>query len=207
MTVEQQVTEDAPTARAVRVPSSRRRSRREEILEIAVDLFATRGYHGVSMDDIGAAAGVTGPALYHHFAGKEAMLAAALNPVSENLLAGGRARVERHAGDPRACLAALVDFHVDFALANPAVIALHLHELDRLPEEPRRQIRRLQRLYVEEWVATLTALRPELSAGEARVLAHAAFGLMNSTPFLGGEVDRERRAELLRAATLGALLG
>jgi AcrR family transcriptional regulator len=207
MTVEQQVMGDAPTAGAVRVPSSRRRSRREEILEIAVDLFATRGYHGVSMDDIGAAAGVTGPALYHHFAGKEAMLAAALNPVSENLLAGGRARIERHAGDPRACLAALVDFHVDFALANPAVIALHLHELDRLPEEPRRQIRRLQRLYVEEWVATLTALRPELSAGEARVLAHAAFGLMNSTPFLGGEVDRERRAELLRAATLGALLG
>ncbi len=36
----------------------------------------------------------------------------------------------------------------------------------------------------------LTALRPELSAAEARVLAHAAFGLMNSTPFLGGEVDR-----------------
>ena len=46
----------------------------------------------------------------------------------------------------------------------------------------------------------LTALRPELPAGEARVLAHAAFGLMNSTPFLGGEVDRRRRAELLRGA-------
>jgi hypothetical protein len=59
---------------------------------------------------------------------------------------------------------------------------------------------------VEEWVAVLTALRPELPAGEARVLAHSAFGLMNSTPFLGGEVDRQRRAELLRAATLGALL-
>src|SRR5438045_224896 len=67
---------------------ARRRTRREEILEIAVGLFATRGYHGVSMDDIGAAAGVTGPALYHHFAGKEAMLAAALIPVSEQLLAG-----------------------------------------------------------------------------------------------------------------------
>ena len=76
------------------------------------------------------------------------------------------------------------------------MIALHLHELDRLPEEPRRQIRRLQRLYVEEWVTVLTALHPELPAGEARVLAHAAFGLMNSTPFLGGEVDRRapRRA-------------
>jgi AcrR family transcriptional regulator len=184
----------------------RRRTRRDEILEIAVGLFAARGYHGVSMDDIGAAAGVTGPALYHHFAGKEAMLIAALNPVSDGLLSGGQARVAQHAGSPRAALESLVEFHVAFALANPAVIALHLHELDRLPEEPRRQIRRLQRLYVEVWVETLTAVRPDLPAAEARVLAHAAFGLMNSTPFLGGEVDRDRRAELLRVATLAALL-
>lgn len=185
----------------------RRRSRRDEILQIAVGLFAARGYHGVSMDDIGAAAGVTGPALYHHFAGKEAMLAAALIPVSEELLDGGRARVAEHSGDPATALASLIEFHVEFALANPAVIALHLHELDRLPEEPRRRIRRLQRLYVEEWVAVLTGLRRELDATEARVLAHAAFGLMNSTPFLGGEVDRDRRAALLRAATLAALHG
>lgn len=188
-------------------PVTRRRSRREEILEVAVDLFAARGYHGVSMDDIGAAAGVTGPALYHHFAGKEAMLAAALIPVSEQLLAGGRARIADNHGEPAASLAALVDFHVEFALANPVVIALHLHELDRLPTEPRRQIRRLQRLYVEEWVAVLTALRSQLSEAEARVLAHAALGLINSTPFLGGEVDHRRRAELLRAAALAALLG
>jgi AcrR family transcriptional regulator len=170
-------------AAAERPGPPRRRSRKSEILEIAVGLFAAKGYHGVSMDDVGAAAGVTGPALYHHFAGKEAMLAAALYPVSEGLLAGGRARVAEHAEDPDAALVALVDFHVDFALANPAVISLHLHELDRLPEEPRREIRRLQRLYVEVWVNTLTALRADLAAVEARVLAHAAFGLMNSTPF------------------------
>lgn len=182
-------------------------SRRDQILEIALRLFAERGYHGVSMDDIGSAAGVTGPALYHHFRGKEAMLAAALTPVSQGLLTGGRERVAAHRGDARAALESLVDFHVEFALAHPAVIALHLHELDRLPEEPRREIRRLQRLYVEEWVVVLASIRPELSAGEARVLAHAAFGLMNSTPFLGGEVDRERRAALLRAAALAALLG
>ncbi len=187
--------------------TAKRRSRRDEILEIAVGLFAARGYHGVSMDDIGTAAGVTGPALYHHFTGKEAMLAAALQPVSEGLLSGGQSRVVACEGDPRQALAALVDFHVEFALANPAVIALHLHELDRLPEEPRREIRRLQRLYVEEWVKVLTALRTTLSPAEARVLAHAAFGLMNSTPFLGGEVDRSRRAELLRGSALAALIG
>src|SRR3954451_18130248 len=147
MTAEQQLAPVAPV---------RRRSRREEILEIAVGLFASRGYHGVSMDDIGAAAGVTGPALYHHFAGKEAMLAAALNPVSEQLLEGGRARTAAHRDDAAAALTALVEFHVDFALNNPAVIALHLHELARLPAEPRREIRRLQRLYVEEWVGVLS---------------------------------------------------
>jgi AcrR family transcriptional regulator len=188
-----------------RANGPRRRARRDEILEVAVGLFAMHGYHGVSMDNIGVAAGVTGPALYHHFAGKEAMLAAALNPVSEQLLAGGRVRTEQHRGNPSAALAALIDFQVDFALNNPAVIALHLHELDRLPEEPRREIRRLQRLYVEEWVGVLTQLRAELTATEARVLAHAAFGLMNSTPFLSGEVDRERCADLLRAATMAAL--
>ncbi|GAA0563825.1 TetR/AcrR family transcriptional regulator [Paractinoplanes ferrugineus] len=188
-------------------PAPRRRSRRDEILEIAVGLFAARGYHGVSMDDIGSAAGVTGPALYHHFAGKEAMLVAALIPVSEGLLHGGKARVTRHPDDASAALGDLIDFHVEFALANPAVIALHLHELDRLPDEPRRQIRRLQRLYVEEWVGVLGQLRPELQAAEARVLAHSAFGLMNSTPFLGGEVDRRRRAALLREATIHALTG
>jgi AcrR family transcriptional regulator len=184
-------------------PAPRRRSRRDEILDIAVDLFAAKGYHGVSMDDIGSAAGVTGPALYHHFAGKEAMLVAALIPVSEGLLHGGRERVARHDD----ALADLIDFHVEFALANPAVIALHLHELARLPEEPRRQIRRLQRLYVEEWVRVLATLRPELDAEEARVLAHAAFGLMNSTPFLGDEVERQRAAALLRTAAACALEG
>jgi AcrR family transcriptional regulator len=188
-------------------PAPRRRSRRDEILEIAMGLFAARGYHGVSMDDIGSAAGVTGPALYHHFRGKEAMLVAALIPVSENLLHGGKSRVAEHPDDAGAALADLIDFHVEFALANPAVIALHLHELDRLPDEPRRQIRRLQRLYVEEWVGVLGKLRPELEPAEARVLAHSAFGLMNSTPFLGGEVDRRRRAALLRDATMHALTG
>src|SRR6476469_7556934 len=128
MTLEQSAVRPPAQTRGAGPAGQRRRSRREEILEIAVGLFAARGYHGVSMDDIGSAAGVTGPAHYHHFAGKEAMLAAALIPVSEGLLHGGKARVALHPGDAQAALADLIDFHVEFALANPAVIALHLHE-------------------------------------------------------------------------------
>ncbi|WP_244615984.1 TetR/AcrR family transcriptional regulator [Stackebrandtia albiflava] len=189
-------------------PNLVRRSRREEILDLAVELFAARGYHGVSMDDIGARAHITGPALYHHFkGGKEAMLAEALTPVSQRLLDGGREHVARHRDDPRAAVRALVAFHVDFALTSPAVIAVQLHELDRLPDEPRREIRRLQRAYVEEWVGVLRRLRPELTAESARVLAHAAFGLMNSTPFLNREIpgERDQVAALLTDAALAAL--
>ena len=183
------------------------RYRRQDVVERAIAVLDERGIDGLTMRRLAADLGVQPGALYHHFAGKEAMLVAALIPVSEGLLHGGKDRVARHPDDARAALADLIDFHVEFALENPAVIALHLHELDRLPEEPRRQIRRLQRLYVEEWVGVLATLRPELDAGEARVLAHAAFGLMNSTPFLGGEVDRRRRAALLREATACALEG
>src|SRR5436305_6200647 len=122
MTVDQEAAAAAPPAPPAQ---KRRRSRRDEILEIAVGLFAARGYHGVSMEYIGTAAGVTGPALYHHFAGKEAMLAAAITPVSEELLAEGRKRMAAAAG-PREALEALVGFHVAFAIDNPAVITLQL---------------------------------------------------------------------------------
>lgn len=193
------------TERMVGVPP-RSGSRRDQILAIAVELFATRGYHGISMDDIGTAAGVTGPALYHHFTGKEAMLAEAITPVSDQLLQGARDRVTQ-AADPPSALAALIAFHVKFALENPAVITLQLNELARLPEESRRTIRRLQRLYVETWVEVLVAIRRDWSESQARAAAHAAFGLMNSTPFLREELDRSRSAELLCSLAQDALLG
>ena len=46
--------------------------RRERILEAAAGLVAERGYHEVGMTDIGAAAGITGSAIYRHFDGKSA---------------------------------------------------------------------------------------------------------------------------------------
>src|ERR1044072_3660628 len=102
MTLEQSAVRPPAQTRGAGPAGQRRRSRREEILEIAVGLFAARGYHGVSMDDIRSAARGTGPALYHHFAGKEAMLIAALRPVSDGLLAGGRQRVAERPENARA---------------------------------------------------------------------------------------------------------
>lgn len=51
---------------------------REEILERSIPLFATAGYHGVSMRDIAAAVGVRAAALYYHFPDKQALYLAAM---------------------------------------------------------------------------------------------------------------------------------
>lgn len=172
-------------------------SRRAAILTAAADLFARHGFHGVSIEDLGRAVGTSGPALYRHFRGKEALLAAMLLDISERLLSGGRARTGAAAG-PGAALDALIAGHVDFALDHPALITVHERELDNVPEPDRHRIRRLQRGYAEEWVAVLAELRPDAGPDRLRAAVHAAFGLLNSTPHSAGGLDRAAMAELLR---------
>lgn len=170
-------------------------NRREQILATAAELFAERGFHGVSVADLGNACGISGPALYRHFASKDAMLAEMLVAISEELLSVGRARVE-DAADPREALHALVDWHVDFALHNKPLIVVQERDWASLPEQAREQVRGLQRRYVELWVAQLRAVHHDLSAKQARAMAHAAFGLINSTPHSAMLSEPEMRAVL-----------
>ncbi|MDD7965831.1 SACE_7040 family transcriptional regulator [Actinomycetospora lemnae] len=179
-------------------------SRREQILTEAARLFARHGFHGVSIDGIGAAVGVSGPALYRHFPSKEGLLAEMLVGISEHLLAGGQELAAEHA-DPVALLDALVAFHTDFALRQPELITVQDRDLANLPDPSRRRVRGLQRAYVEIWVDALR--RADLAAGEeaARVAAHGAFGLMNSTPRSAGHTRGDVAAPVLVAMTRAAL--
>ncbi|MET7618093.1 TetR/AcrR family transcriptional regulator [Streptomyces sp. NPDC005408] len=183
-------------------------TRREQILKEAARLFAERGFHGVGVDEIGAAVGISGPGLYRHFAGKDAMLAELLVGISERLLSGGRLRVEESAADPEVLLAALIDGHIDFALDDRPLITLHDRELDRLRDSDRKLVRQLQRQYVELWVAAVRDLHPEVAESEARAAVHAVFGLLNSTPHLGsyggGLPGRAATETLLRRLAHGA---
>jgi AcrR family transcriptional regulator len=178
-------------------------TRREQILAAAAELFARYGFHGVGIDDIGAAVGISGPALYRHFRSKDAMLAEMLTGISDRLLAGGRTRVHA-ARDPRAALDDLVRWHVEFAMTHPALITIHMRDLDSLGTEDRHHVRELQRTYVEVWVDTLRTLRPELDPATARATAHAALGLINSTPY-SALLDAEAMSALLRTMALAAL--
>jgi AcrR family transcriptional regulator len=186
------------------VGQARRGSRREEILGAAAGLFAGRGFHGVSIDDIGAAVGMSGPALYRHFPGKEAVLSDMLVGISERLLAEGSRRVVA-APDATAALEALLRWHTDFALSQPELISVQGRELANVPEPARRQVRRLQRLYVEEWVTVLSDLLPLAPQARLRAAVHAMFGLLNSTPHSAAELPAEATAELLIAMARAAL--
>jgi AcrR family transcriptional regulator len=180
-------------------------NRREQILDSAAELFARHGFHGVSIADLGAACGVTGPALYKHFRGKQAILAAMLVGISEELLAEGRRRV-RAAYDDKTALDALIDWHVSFALEHEALIVVQDRDWAALPVEARETVRETQRKYVEVWVKVLRNLRPELRAKTARAMVHAAFGLINSTPH-SALVPAEEMSDVLARMARAALLG
>lgn len=62
------------------------RTRRRQLLEVALPLFGTRGYHDTSMEDIAERAGVTKPVLYQHFTSKRSLYRELLESVGEELL-------------------------------------------------------------------------------------------------------------------------
>jgi len=161
--------------------SQAKADRRAALLDAAAGMFAERGFNGVSIEDLGAAVGVSGPAVYRHFSSKQAVLDALLVGVSERLLAGGEA-VEATGADAADALHALIAFHVDFALGEPDTIRVQDRDLDALSDPARRQVRRLQRRYVEVWMRVLAGLHPALPDDELRVRVQGTFGLLNSTP-------------------------
>ncbi|WP_336853035.1 TetR/AcrR family transcriptional regulator [Sinomonas albida] len=218
----------SPRSEAHSPRSEAKAVRRQALLDAAAGLFAAQGFAGVSLDDLGAAAGVSGPAIYRHFAGKQAVLGALLVGVSEELLAGGlrvadadqRANddgaaqrgAQGNANDDGAVLRALVAFHVDFALSKPEVIRVQDRDFTSLAPDDRSAVRRLQRRYVDVWAGALAGLHPGTTPAELRVRAQAVFGLINSTPHSvggaqrgGGRVPAARARELLSAMALAAL--
>jgi AcrR family transcriptional regulator len=177
-------------------------TRRQQILDIAAELFAQKGFHGVSIAELGAACGFSGPALYRHFRSKDAVLAEMLVSISDELLTVGRERV-RSAGSADEALQALIDWHVSFALDHKALIVVQDRDWGALPLEAREKVRETQRKYVEVWVKQLRTIQPELGAKEARAAVHAAFGLLNSTPhsaFLPAEEMRELLSSMAQKA-------
>jgi AcrR family transcriptional regulator len=205
------------TSVSASMPATTRRSRaksdrRSQLIAAAERLVAERGFLAVRLEDIGAAAGVSGPAIYRHFPNKEALLVELLVGISTRLLAGAT-DVVAHADAPSTALDGLIDFHLDFALGESDLIRIQDRDLGHLPPTAKRQVRKSQRQYVEIWVGVLRQLDETLSEADARLMAHAVFGLLNSTPHSvkPGSVKSASQSNtassraVLRAMTVAAL--
>src|ERR1700754_2798184 len=209
--INRNVHEHAGAGMPTETPSQTRRSkaksdRRSQLVAAAERLVAERGFLAVRLEDIGAAAGVSGPAIYRHFPNKESMLVELLVGISARLLAGAREVTARNA-DAGGALDGLIDFHLDFAFGEPDLIRIQDRDLAHLPATAERQVRKAQRQYVEVWVGVLRELDPALAEADARLMAHAVFGLLNSTPHSLKPADGRaaRSRAVLRAMTVAAL--
>ena len=179
-------------------------ARRRELLAAAARLMAERGFAGVRLEDIGAAVGVSGPAMYRHFTGKDAVLAEMLISISERLFDGGQSVVASTDG-PDEALDGLIDFHVRFATSEPELIRVQDRDFSSLASEASRTVRRLQRQYVELWADTLIQLDGSRPRQEARTRVQAVFGLINSSPRLP-DLDARRLHVILARMAHAALL-
>ncbi len=180
-------------------------SRREQVLTAATELFHRHGFHAVSMDDIGAAAGIAGPSVYRHFAGKTAILCAIARRAADRLAAGAEQALRTSTGE-REALHRLVVSYVDVLTGSPELAVSFLINTANLAEQESAELVRVQRDYVARWAGLLAATRPELQEREARITVRAALTIANDlvrTRRLAGRAQLPAELAVLMLAALG----
>lgn len=179
--------------------------RKASLLQAAADLFAARGYHAVSTDEIGHAAGISGPGVYRHFGSKAELLLTLCNTAMDYLLTGAR-DIVGGAESSRAALGELVAFHVDFAVRERAVLAVYLREQRELPVKEFRVLRRRQREYESIWCDVIAA-QCELAEADVRASVKVLLSMLNGTAYIRDNIPRARLVDLLDKLSIGALQG
>jgi AcrR family transcriptional regulator len=153
-------------------------SKRDEILGAALRLSAERGFPDVGIDEIGEAAGISGPTVYHYFGSKAELLVDAYDQVGQRVVVG----VEQALGGARSAddaLDRLCRSYAGIAVASADLIIVTSREGFSLPESDRPRLSRRRRSVHDAWLAVLTELRPELAEAELRELVRLVFPLQN----------------------------
>jgi AcrR family transcriptional regulator len=188
----------------VAVTRTRDPERREKILSAATTLIARNGFHSVSMTDIGGEAGITGAGIYRHFDSKVAILVSLFERVIDDLLTDEH-DIVAESTDLCRSLRLLIDGQVEFVVGNRAIAQVYHNEIQNLPDEDHRRLRRKQRLYIEEWVHLLRELRPGLADATARTIVHAAISAIQSSLFHNVGLTEDRLRETLANAAAAVL--
>ena len=185
-------------------PRVRDPERKKRIMTAAADLLARRGYHAVSISEIGAAAGITGSGVYRHFDSKSAVLVALFDQIIDQLLLDEK-RILETTTDLAEALNQLIAGQVEFVVGKRELAQVYHNEITNLPDEDRRRLRRKQRIYLEEWVHLAQEMHPDLSDADSRTLVHAAIGAIQSPLFHSAGLAEDRLRVLLAEAARAVL--
>lgn len=156
--------------------ASRFVSRRERLVVAALRPIRERGFHAVTMEELGAAAGIGGSSVYRHFSSKAELLAAVYYRAADRLTVATGTAIES-ATEPGEALRALVDAYVGYNYSDSDLAAVYRSEYGNLPPDDRRHLRKVQREHVEQWVRLVMAVRGDTRATHARLAVHAALNI------------------------------
>lgn len=173
-----------------------------DILDASIELFAERGFAKVKVDDIGKLAGVSGPAVYRHFGGKDEILVTLFDEALDRLIEATAGKSD----DPFDELARLVRGHTEFLLAERRLAGVKIREDRALAEPYRQRLQRRELRYLQRWSDCLQRCYPQ--ASEERVVAarNGAVGAINSiVSWPPSVVAVDGVADLLAEVVLGML--
>lgn len=177
--------------------------RKSILLRVSAELFAARGFHAVSIDEIGHAAGISGPGVYRHFTNKADILLHLCHAAMDDLLAGTR-EISESGSSGTGRVDALVVLHVDFAVRERAILAVYLREQMELAPRELRALRSRQREYEQVWIDALRAVA-NLAPGQARAAVKLLLSMLNGTAHIRDPVSRSQLVDLLTRMAGGAL--
>lgn len=146
---------------------------------MAAEAFYEKGFHAVGVDELGTRAGLSGPAIYRHFASKDEILATLLNEAMDELLAA--AAPAHH--DPAADLDRALRHHLDFAVRGRHLVNLYQREVRSLAEPWKSSFDRRRAEYTARWEALFTRRLPHLAPGTVAALTQSGLGLIFSVSY------------------------
>lgn len=172
---------------------------------MATILFTQKGYERTTVDEIGMAAGLTGPSIYRHFTGKAQLLDEVIALGLQDTLAA-TADLLRPDEDPLRAMRGMVAIWVNSSMDSVLMTQTFIREYPTLDFETRQRLRRHYRTVTEAWTTVLGRLRPQLSKAERQAMVDSAFWLIWSQAFYRTTLGRVEHARRLRCMVLGALL-
>jgi AcrR family transcriptional regulator len=180
-------------------------SSQERILSAATQLFLNQGYEKTSIDEIGVAAGLSGPAIYYHFRSKSDLLLRVVDRAQESALRVTASLLDP-ALDPLDALSLVVAAWVDDSFRNRALILTYTHEHPHLDQEIRGKLGAKYRAITDMWMLLFARLRPQLPEAERLAMVDSAFWLIRSQAFYRSALPAEQLSRRLRMMVLGSLL-